>query len=109
MVSDQSAMSRFAQELKNARIDAGLRQVDLAERAGVSRSVVQAIEGGSSTTWSNMVAVLRALGLWDRIEATVRREGVSPIAEIDGASTQTRQRVRPESLRDSGWVWGDEK
>jgi len=46
------------------RKKAGLTQIELAELAGVSRFVVQAIEAGKGrTTWKHLESVLNALNL----------------------------------------------
>ena len=46
------------------RKKAGLTQVELAELAGVSRFVVQAIEAGSGrTTWRHIESILKSLNL----------------------------------------------
>ena len=46
------------------RKKAGLTQIELAELAGVSRFVVQAIEAGKGrTTWQHLESVLNALNL----------------------------------------------
>jgi transcriptional regulator with XRE-family HTH domain len=50
--------------LQRARTAAGLSQVELAERSGVSRSAIQQIEAGSKDPrLATVVVLFRALGL----------------------------------------------
>lgn len=103
---DDLAAHQFGAELKAARIRAGLRQVDLAERAGVSTRTVHQIEAGGSARWLNLIAVLRALRLLDPVLAAVAQPATSPIDELD--RPRPRQRVRTETAgADDEWQWGD--
>jgi len=48
-------------EVKQARIEAGLSQVELARRAGVQRKQVQAIESGANVTLETIRQILPSL------------------------------------------------
>lgn len=54
----------LAERLRARRKAASLTQAELAERAGVSQSVVSRLENGTTTeaTWSVMAAIAKALG-----------------------------------------------
>jgi transcriptional regulator with XRE-family HTH domain len=54
----------LADRLRARRKSADLTQVELAERAGVSQSVVSRLESGTTTeaSWSVMAAIAKALG-----------------------------------------------
>ncbi|MFT7476680.1 MAG: transcriptional regulator with XRE-family HTH domain [Verrucomicrobiales bacterium] len=107
-VDDQDAARVFGAELREARIRAGLRQADLAERAGVSTRTIHQIEADGSARWLNLIAVLRALNLFDQVlEAVVQPES-SPVDDLDSAPVRARQRVRTETAGAIGdWRWGD--
>lgn len=53
-------MSTFGSRLKAARLDRGLRQEDLAEALGVTKSAISAYEGGSATPTFDRLPALRA-------------------------------------------------
>lgn len=55
----------LAERLRARRKAASLTQVELAERAGVSQSVVSRLESGATTdaSWSVMAAIANALGV----------------------------------------------
>ena len=68
--------------IRDARLHRKLRQVDLAERAGVSRSTIEAIERGSAETAIGAFArVLWVMGLDREIDvvadAAIDQEGAA--------------------------------
>lgn len=79
----------------------GLTQAQLAERADVSRGVVQRIEaadGGVSV--ENLLRILRGLGIHELVT-----EAVDPLASDIGrlrSNEELPQRVRPRRLTDDG-------
>jgi transcriptional regulator with XRE-family HTH domain len=79
----------------------GLTQAQLAERADISRGVVQRIEsadGGVSI--ENLLRVLRSLGIQDLLT-----EALDPLASDLGRLRSDRElprRVRPRRLTDDG-------
>lgn len=53
----------FGEQVVEARKRSGLRQQDLAVRAGVSRPTVSHIERGGSSRWRVIIAIADVLGL----------------------------------------------
>lgn len=91
------ALRDVASSLEAWRKLRGLTQVQLADRAGVSRETISRLEradGGVST--ENLLRVLRALGILD-----VLPRAVDPYESDVGrlrADEQLPQRVRPKNL-----------
>ena len=86
-------------------------QAELARQAGVSKHTVERLEGGKSVQTANLVRVLRALGLLERLELLLPNQRESPLAQLRGQK-KPRQRVRKK--RDDGtsdnkgsWKWGE--
>lgn len=75
----------------------GLTQVQLADRAGVSRDTLTRLErGGGGVSMENLLRIFRALGILDSITAAL-----DPYASDVGrlrSEQQLPQRVRPRSL-----------
>ena len=70
--SPRSKQARLASMLKEARVRAGLRQVDVADRLGQPQSFVSKYESGErALTLFELEAVCKALGL--RLADFVRR------------------------------------
>ena len=59
------SLSQFGKSVSDARKEQGLRQVDLATRAGLSRATIDALENGRAGDIgvSKLSRVLAALGL----------------------------------------------
>ena len=107
-LDDDQAARALGAELREARIRSGLRQVDLAERAGVSTRTIHQIETDGSARSLNLIAVLRALNLFDSVLDAVAQPEPSPVDDLDRPLASTRQRVRIETApADREWQWGD--
>lgn len=109
---DDAALAAIGRGVRRARVDAGLRQSDLAARAGVGANTVSRIETGLSVSMALLVRVLRELGLLDSLMRIFPAEGLSPAEEAAAlAGHRERMRVRKPAPGDdaSPWRWGDEK
>jgi len=94
---------RVGTTLRQWRIDAGLSQDELAARASLSRSAVQAIELGRGTRLDTLIRVLRALGRADALDAFTPRTGPSPIERLAAERRAARTEVRaPRARRRDG-------
>lgn len=81
-------------------------QQALAERAGISRPTLSAVERGRDVSVDTLLSVLRALDLLDSFDSAVPEPAPSPIDELDGAAPRRRRATAPS---DGGsWRWGDE-
>jgi len=96
-------MSAFAKKVRWARGEARLTQVQLAQRLGVSQTVVSAAENGKSRIGYRYVqAVLKACGLLVDVDS----EGSATVEEqsaggyIVGLDPETCEVVRRGSKRD---------
>ncbi len=109
---DDAALAAIGQGVRRARVDAGLRQADLAARAGVGANTVSRIETGLSVSTVLLVRVLRELGLLESLIRIFPSEGLSPAEEAAVlAGRRKRMRVRKPASGDdeTPWRWGDEK
>lgn len=86
---------RIGDALRRARIDAGYDQVELAERANVSRSTVQALERGDGSRLRSLLSVLRALDRLDVFEALMPDPGPTPLELL----AETRRAATPQRVR----------
>lgn len=109
---DAAVLLAIGQGVRRARVGAGLRQADLAARAGVGGNTVSRIETGLSVSMALLVRVLRELGLLDGLLRIFPAEGLSPAEEAAAlAGHRERMRVRKPASEDDAtpWRWGDEK
>ncbi len=104
-------MQALGRRLARHRLNRNLTQAALAARAGVSTLTVQRVEKGHSSQATNLIRILRALGLLDNLDALVPEPPVSPIQQAwMGGRIRRRASSRsgkPEPPAD--WSWGDEQ
>lgn len=109
--ADAALLAQLGTGLARHRVQRGLTQLDLATRAGVSLRTVIRLEAGASTQLTNLVRVLRALGLVDNLQQLAPPLPPSPLEQL-AVKKKQRQRVRRSARRDRdagapGWQWGD--
>ena len=108
--SEGTVLQELGNRISQHRLNRNLTQAQLAKEAGVSPSTVNRMEAGSSSQISNLVRVLRALGLMERLNLLVPQPAASPIQQLkmDG---KTRQRARPSKQEERGskapWSWDE--
>jgi len=81
-IMNEEVEERIGAALRQWRIDAGLSQDELADRASLSRSAIQAIETGRGSRLETLIRVLRALGREDVLDALTPRTGPSPLEQL---------------------------
>lgn len=111
-LTDDAVLAELGERLARARLDLNLSQRELEERAGVSRSAIQAAEKGRSVSLTTLVRLLRGLGLLDALDRLVPEPRVSPIQQLRMQGRQ-RRRASAAGADASGdeprpWRWGDE-
>ena len=109
LLTDDAVLLELGLRLQRARLDRGLTQADLAERAGLSKRTIERIEDGASTQMSSLVRVLRALEFVGGLELLVPEAGPGPM-ELLRRKGKSRQRAsrRRDQEPDGAWTWGDE-
>ena len=90
---------RLGAAIRQFRLDAGFDQVELATRANISRSAVQALEAGSGSRLRTLVSTLRALNRLDALDSLTPAAGPSPLELLAQARRNARvpQRHRKRS------------
>lgn len=109
-LTDRRALAELGGRLGRARLDANLTQAELAREAGISKRTLERLEAGHSTQLTNLLRVLRALGLLDRLDALVPEALPSPVQQLR-LEGRTRERASPAAKRDSkpaDWTWDDD-
>ncbi len=109
-MTDEGALKQLGERLSRMRLDRNLTQAEVATEAGVHKNTVFRLEAGGSTQTKNLVRVLRALGLLDRLDALVPEPVPSPLKQLEAADHQRKRAVsKPkQGSPPTGWAWGDE-
>ena len=93
----QDTEATIGRVVRRWRIEGGFSQNDVAERAGLSRSAVQGLERGTGTRLATLLAVLRAIGRDDALDALTADEQPSPIELL--AAQRRAERAHSEAPR----------
>jgi putative transcriptional regulator len=109
-ISDDLVLRELGNRLARYRLNRNLAQDALAKEAGISQRTVLRIEHGHSTQASNLIRVLRALGLLENLEALIPEPAISPLQQV---KMQGRLRRRASSKSNkpkqkAPWSWGEE-
>lgn len=107
--SNQAILEELGKRLARLRLNQNLKQEALAQEAGIGINTVYRIEQGHSTQLSNLIRILRALGLIGNLDALVPDSPPSPIeqAKLKRDERRRASQRREERLATS-WKWGDE-
>src|SRR3546814_3833271 len=86
-----------------------LKQSELAEMAGISRSTLARLEAGNGGTIDSLARIMRALEIEDRLLEVMPDAKLSPL-DPRSDTGKARQRVRKSSEGEAGeeWSWGEE-
>lgn len=113
--TDLGILAEIGERLGRTRLTRNLTQAELAEESGVSKRTVERAEKGESVQLTNLIRILRALDLADRIDVLVPEPGLSPLAQLEARGKQ-RQRASGHRGDDAGrsgdestetWTWGE--
>jgi transcriptional regulator with XRE-family HTH domain len=91
--------------LRARRIDKGLRQVEVAERANISTVTLSHLESGKGANLTTVVKVLRALEAEAWVDQLAPAPQFSPLAMLDqavGATAHQRNAARRVRTAKSG-------
>jgi transcriptional regulator with XRE-family HTH domain len=90
-------------QIRAARLAAGLPQVNLAAQANVALGALKNLESGKGSTVRTLVRVVRALGRSDWLEALAPPVTISPLAAFEqsqrNSSVRARRRVSRRQAR----------
>jgi transcriptional regulator with XRE-family HTH domain len=83
--------------VRQLRIARGYDQIELADRANVSRSAVQSLERGTGSRLRTLLAVLRALDRLDALDSILPDTEPSPLQVL----AEVRRSAGPQRSRKS--------
>jgi putative transcriptional regulator len=109
-LSDDALLKQLGQRLLQYRLNRNMTQAVLAKEAGVSERTINRVEHGHSTQLSNLIRLLRSLGLLENMDALVPEPAMSPIQQMK-LQGKARKRASPSSEPEESeaWSWGDDE
>lgn len=123
-MTDTAALAVLGERIARHRLERNWTQAELAKEAGVSRRTLIRLEGGESTQLTNLIRVIRALGLLANLDELVPPPVPSPLEQLR-SKRKRRKRAsgRSQPAADEGsdagsdagsdeasaeWTWGDD-
>ena len=109
-LTDSALLATLGERLARQRLQRNLTQEHLAQEAGISKRTLIRIEQGESSQLTNLIRLLRALGLLDRLDAFIPHPVPSPLEQLK-RRTKVRRRASSASKLNQPkrpWRWGDE-
>ncbi len=109
--TDQAILKEIGERISAIRLNQNLTQADLAEQAGVSKRTIERLEAGESVQITNLIRLMRSLGLQQRLELLFPASAPSPIAQLKLQGKKRRRassKGQQRSATGTKWKWGDE-
>ncbi len=109
-MTDAAVLVELGDRLSRLRLQRNLTQAQLAREAGVSKRTLIRLESGESSQVTNLIRVVRALGLLGNLDAFVPPPLPSPLEQLRSRAKE-RRRASPgakKSTLPTKWTWGDE-
>lgn len=110
--SDANILAALGARLERLRLDRPITQAALARQAGVAKRTLERMEHGESVQLTNLLRVMRALGIVERIDTLVPEPALRP---LDLLAREGRRRKRAPSKAKADdpravepWTWGED-
>jgi transcriptional regulator with XRE-family HTH domain len=109
--NDATLLNELGERLERERLRRSWSREHLAELSGVSARTLARIEGGASVQVATLLAVLRALGQLDALNAIGAPAGPTPLELATGRRKERKRAPRKAMVTPdaAGWRWGDEQ
>jgi putative transcriptional regulator len=114
--TDHGVLVMLGSRIAEHRLQKNLTQSELAKEAGVSKPTLERLERGNSVQMTNLIRVLRALGMIEHLDLLVPELPPSPLQQLKSQRGK-RQRASSKSKTDSPyqvkdvdnvWNWDDQ-
>lgn len=108
--STDKLLLQLGERLLQQRLDKNMTQAALAKEAGVSGRTINRLEHGHSIQLSNLIQILRGLGLLQNMEALVPEPAISPmqLLKLKGKNRK-RASSSVKSEESESWSWGEDE
>ncbi|ORJ50882.1 transcriptional regulator [Kluyvera intermedia] len=96
-MSDSEIISELCRRIKETRMQLGLSQIELAERAQVGAATIKRVELGESVTLSTLIGILRGLDRLHQLESVLFDSHIRTFNAQINAATPPRIRIRKKA------------
>ena len=105
-ITDAAALALLGERVAHRRLARNLTQAQLARDAGVSKRTLARLEAGESTQLTNLIRIIRALGLIANLDALIPPPAPSPLEQLRSRGKQ-RRRASPRTDTEDRNTGGD--
>ncbi len=106
-LQDKAISAEISARFKQYRIASSMTRTELAEKSMVSVGTIARFENGSDIGLLNLIKLLRALDLIDKLDLLISDPQERPSNYI--SKSAPKQRARKRKKTDNDWKWGDEE
>ncbi|MEA1911784.1 MAG: helix-turn-helix transcriptional regulator [Spirochaetota bacterium] len=105
--TDIQILAALGARIRKRRININLSQIALAEKSGISRRTVQAIEMGNSISMDKFIAILRSLDSLDGLDNFLPEVEISPLllAKHKGKERKRAYKTTEVREKDGDYTW----
>lgn len=93
-MSDSEIIAELCRRIKETRMQLGLSQIELAERAQVGAATIKRVELGESVTLSTLIGILRGLDRLHQLESILYDSHIRAFNAQINAAVPARIRIR---------------
>ena len=108
-ISDEAVLKQLGERILQYRLNRNMTQEALAREAGVSGRTINRVEHGHSTQLSNLIRLLRSLGLLENMDALVPKPAISPVQQLKLQGKSRKRASSPDKEESKTWSWGEDK
>ncbi|MBT4889863.1 MAG: helix-turn-helix transcriptional regulator [Rhodospirillales bacterium] len=117
ILTDETVLLELGERLSKRRLLLGLKQTELANKSGVSRSTVERVENGHSVQLTNLIRLLRGLEMISRLDLLIPASQTSPIELLKYKGKERKRAssksnlllLSPSENKGRPFTWGDSK
>ncbi|MFA5713755.1 MAG: helix-turn-helix transcriptional regulator [Bacteroidales bacterium] len=78
-ITDVQIAFELGKRIRATRLRKKFSQVEVAERAGISKFTIGQMENGKNTSLASLIAVMRVLKLLENFDSLIPQEVISPV------------------------------
>jgi transcriptional regulator with XRE-family HTH domain len=106
----ETIIMELGKRIAKLRIEQGITQAQVAERAGVAKRTIERIEAGGDIQLTTLIRLLRVLDLTNHLNLLIPEAMPSPMEMLKHQAKPRKRAVtkklnKPKKL----WKWGDEQ
>jgi len=100
-MSDADILLHLGNKIKEWRLQMNISQSELANRTLLSVLTIQKVEGGSGTSVSNLLRIMRQTGHLDLFDFAIKEPQISPVEYFEfQKKTKERKRASKQKTND---------